>query len=296
VKTLQTELAVDAHDIVGEGPLWDERDQILWWIDILGRRIHRLDPASGDHTEVTVEQEPGAIVPRASGGLVAAVRDGFAAIGADGSLSMLAPVEADNPANRMNDGKCDSAGRFWAATMAFDCTSGAGTLYVLEPDSTVRATITGLTIGNGLAWTADDTTMYYIDSTTQRVDAFDFDIDKGLLGERRQVVEIPPSDRPGKLRVPDGMCIDQEGYLWVAVYGSGQVQRYAPDGSLDTVVEVPAENVTCPAFGGTDLRDLYITTAAQELSPEELEQQPHAGGLFRVRTDVAGTAPYAYRG
>jgi sugar lactone lactonase YvrE len=138
--------------------------------------------------------------------------------------------------------------------------------------------------------------MYYVDSTTQRVDAFDFDLEKGLLGERRTVVEIAPATPPAKWRIPDGMCIDEEGCLWVAVYGAGQVCRYRPDGSLDLVVEVPAENVTCAAFGGSDLRDLYITTAAQELTPDQLDAQPHAGGLFRVRTDVAGTAPASYAG
>jgi sugar lactone lactonase YvrE len=296
MRTLQAELVADAHATVGEGPLWDQREQILWWVDLTGKRLHRFDPATGENTELVVEQEIGAIVPRASGGLVAAARDGFAALDADGRLSTLALVEANRDEIRMNDGKCDRAGRFWAATMAFDASAGAGALHVLEPDGSLRVTISGLTIGNGIAWTADDKTMYYIDSMTQRVDAFDFDLDKGLLGERRHLIEIAPSERPGRLRVPDGMCIDVEGCLWVAIYGAGQVCRYRPDGSLDTVVELPVENVTCPAFGGADLRDLYITTAAQHMSAEELEQQPHAGGLFRVRTDVAGTAPYPYLG
>jgi sugar lactone lactonase YvrE len=180
--------------------------------------------------------------------------------------------------------------------MAFDCSPAAGSLHVLEPDGSTRTVLTGLTIGNGLAWTDDDTTMYYIDSTRQCVDAFEFDLDKGLLGERRRVIEIEPAADPGKWRVPDGMCIDQEGFLWVAIYGAGQVVRYRPDGSVHTTIELPVDQVTCPAFGGPDLRDLYITSAAQEMSDEDHERQPHAGALFRVRTDVPGTAPFAYGG
>jgi sugar lactone lactonase YvrE len=296
MKTLEPHLVLDAHATLGEGPVWDTREGVLWWVDLLGRRLHRYDPVTNQDTSAAVDQEIGSIAPRASGGLVAAVRDGFAALGRDGQLSMIAPVEADQPANRMNDGKCDAAGRFWAATMAFDCSAGAGNLYVLEPDHSVRSVLTGLTIGNGLAWTDDNATLYYVDSMTQTVDAFDFNLDKGLLGERRHVVEIEPATQPGALRVPDGMCIDAEGFLWVAVYGAGLVCRYRPDGSTDTVVELPTKQATCPVFGGPDLRDLYITTGSQEMTPEELEQDPLAGSLFRVRTDVPGTAPYAYAG
>jgi sugar lactone lactonase YvrE len=281
---------------VGEGPLWDERENVLWWTDLTGRRLHRLDPATGEETTVDVEQEVGALVPRASGGFVAAVRDGFASYDSDAGLSMLTPVDADRPDLRMNDGKCDRRGRFWAATMAFDCTPAAGSLFVLEPDGSTRTVLTGLTIGNGLAWTEDDTTMYYIDSTRQCVDAFDFDLDKGILGQRRRIIEIEPPADPTTWRLPDGMCIDQEGFLWVAIYGAGLVCRYRPDGSVDTTIELPVAQVTCPAFGGPDLRDLYITSAAQDMSAEDLEREPHAGALFRVRTEVPGTAPFAYTG
>jgi sugar lactone lactonase YvrE len=296
VQTLEAELVVEAHDTIGEGPLWDERDEVLWWTDLTGRRLHRLDPSTSEHQVHEVEQEVGALVPRASGGFIAALRDGFASYDTAAGFTMLAPIDANRPDLRMNDGKCDRRGRFWAATMAFDCTPSAGSLHVLEPDGTTRTVLTGLTIGNGLAWTADDATMYYIDSTRQCVDAFEFDLDKGILGERRRVIEIAPADDPASWRLPDGMCIDQEGFLWVAIYGAGLVCRYRPDGSVDTTIELPVDQVTCPAFGGPDLRDLYITTAAQEMSPADLERQPLAGALFRVRTEVPGTAPFPYAG
>jgi sugar lactone lactonase YvrE len=296
VLTLEAELVVDCHDVVGEGPLWDERASVLWWTDLLGRRVHQLDPAKGQHTIHEVEQEVGALVPRASGGFMAAVRDGFASWDPAAGLTMLAPVEADRPDLRMNDGKCDRRGRFWAASMAFDCSPAAGSLYVLEPDGSTRRVLTGLTIGNGLAWTSDDATMYYIDSTRQCVEAFDFDLDKGILGNARRVIEVAPADDPASWRLPDGMCIDQEGFLWVAIYGAGVVCRYRPDGTLHTTIELPVSQVTCPVFGGEDLRDLYITTAAQEMSADDLDREPHAGALFRVRTDVPGTAPFAFAG
>jgi sugar lactone lactonase YvrE len=296
VLTLEPELVVDAHDVVGEGPLWDVRSSTLWWTDLLGRRVHRFDPATGSESVHDVGQEVGALAPRASGGFVAAVRDGFAAFDPDTGLTMLAPVTEGRPDLRMNDGKCDRRGRFWAASMAFDATPGAGSLYVLEPDGTTRAVLPGLTIGNGIAWTGDDRTMYYIDSMRQSVDAFDFDVDSGRLGDRRTVVDVAPATDPAKLRVPDGMCIDEEGFLWVAIYGAGVVCRYRPDGSVHTTVELPVDQVTCPVFGGADLRDLYITTAAQQMSDAELERQPLAGALFRVRTEVPGTAPFTYAG
>lgn len=285
------ELVLDTKALLGEGPLWDARDGVLWFTDILNRQIHRYDPETGDAKVIPVDQEVGTMVPRERGGLVLAVRDGFAALDDGGRITMLAEVEADNPANRMNDGKCDRTGRLWAGTMAFDCTPGAGTLYTFETDGSVRTRLTGLGISNGLAWTADDTTFYFIDSLTGSVEAFAVDLDSGALSDRRTVVRIPES-----AGLPDGMCIDAEGHLWVALHGGGAVQRYAPDGTAEERVELPVPNPTCCAFGGPDLTDLYVTTASQQLTPAELAAAPLSGGLFRARPGVAGTAPFAYAG
>lgn len=285
------ELVLDARATLGEGPVWDARAGVVWFTDILARQVHRFDPETGDAKVIPVDQEVGTIAPRASGGLVAGVRDGFAALDDSGALTMLAPVEADDPSRRMNDGKCDRAGRLWASVMAFDGTPGAGTLYTLDPDLSVRAQVPGLAIGNGMAWTADDATMYFVDSRTSRVDAFDFDLATGTVTNRRTVVTIPEDEG-----LPDGMCLDAEGHLWVALFGGWGVQRFAPDGTKEERVELPVPNVTCCAFGGPGLTDLYVTTAREAMSADELAAHPEAGGLFRARPGVTGTAPNAFAG
>lgn len=277
VRELEAELVVDAGADLGEGPVW--HDGHVYWIDIMGERVHRYDPASGQDESCAVGQPVGALVPRASGGFVLAVRDGFAVLPSFGAEpELLVPVEREVVENRMNDGKCDPEGRFWASTMAFEATEGAGTLYRLDPDLSVEAKRSDLTIGNGLDWTEDGRTMYFIDSMTGGVDAFDFDVQAGEMSNRRRAVEIPSDDG-----MPDGMTLDADGYLWVALWGGSAVRRYAPNGDVDTVVQLPVAQVTACTFGGADLDELYITTAAQGLSDTDAAAQPSAGGLFRVR-------------
>ena len=292
VVELQPELVADARNQLGEGPVWDARTDTLFWLDVLAGVVHRYAPADGSRTtEISVGQEVGALVPRRSGGHVLAVREGFAALDEQGTVSMMVEVEAADPANRMNDGKCDRAGRFWASTMAFDASPGRGSLYRLAPDGDVSQVLTGLTIGNGLAWSADDRTLFFIDTMSGGVDAFDFDLAAGTLDNRRRAVEIPEAEG-----LPDGMCIDAEGALWVALYGGGAVRRYSPDGELLAVVPLPVPNPTCCTFGGPELRELYITTAWAGMSDVERAESPQAGGLFRVRTQVAGVLPYEFVG
>ena len=216
---------------LGEGPVWDDRQGVLIWVDIWAGEVHSYEPASGRDTAIGVGQPVGAAVPRRSGGLVLAVRDGFAFLDPDGRLTSVAEVEAANPGNRMNDGKCDRHGRFWAGTMAGDARPGAGALYRLDPDLSVTKVLDGVTVSNGLAWSLDDRTMYYIDTPTQRVDAFDYDLASGTIENRRPLIEIP--EEAGS---PDGMTIDAEGFLWVALFGGRAVRRYSPDGRLERVV------------------------------------------------------------
>ncbi len=293
VKTLQAELVLDAQADVGEGPTWDDRSGVLWWIDVIPGDVHRYDPATGEDTVFNLGQAIGTLAPRSSGGLLVALRDGFAAVDEDGgNLTWIAEVEKDQTNLRMNDGKCDRAGRMYAATMDFDCADGAGSLYRLDPDHTVTNLTGGLTIGNGLAWSADDTLLYYIDSLAGGIDVFDYEAATGELSGRRPFVKIPLSDG-----LPDGMCIDAEDHLWVAMWDGGVVRRYNPAGELDTVVEVPGvAKASCPAFGGPDLTDLYITTARRGLEPDELAAQPTAGGLFKVRPGVAGVPTNSFAG
>jgi sugar lactone lactonase YvrE len=191
----------------------------------------------------------------------------------------------------MNDGKCDAAGRFWAGTMAFDYRRGAGALYRLDPDGRVHTMVRDVTISNGLDWTDDGRRMYYIDTPTKSIDVFDFDLASGAIASRRSLVQVP--DGQG---FPDGMTLDAEGGIWVALFRGGVVRRYTPDGALDREIRLPVTQPTSCAFGGRDLRDLYITTAANTLSPEERARQPHAGGVFRCRPGVQGRPANRFRG
>jgi sugar lactone lactonase YvrE len=290
---MDAEMVLDAHASVGEGPSWDERSNTLVWVDIMGNAVHVYDPATGQDRAIDVGQPVGAAALRETGGLVLALRDGFGLLDADlGNLDMVSDVEADVTTNRFNDGKCDAAGRFWAGTMAFEVTPGAGALYRMDPEYSVTRMLSGITLSNGLDWSDDNRQMYYIDSTTQGLDAFDFDLQQGELGTRRRVISIPADEG-----LPDGMTLDAEGGMWLALHGSGSVRRYLPDGRLDRVIQVPrARLVTCCAFGGADLGDLYITTMSYGLSADDLRDQPLAGALFRCRPGVHGRPAHRFAG
>jgi sugar lactone lactonase YvrE len=292
VPRITAELVADARTMLGEGPVWDEREQCLWWVDILGESIHRTDPLTGQDDLIPVGRMVGALGLRESGGLVAAVRDGFVAVDvASGRIERLAGVEADRPSTRMNDGKVDPQGRFWAGTTDIDHRPGLGTLYRLDADLTVSPMLPEVTISNGLDWTADGATMYFIDTPTRRVDRFSFDASTGSLADRTRAVSIRP--RAGD---PDGMTLDAEDHLWVALWDGWAVERYAPDGSLELRVEVPAAQATSCTFGGSDLDLLFITTAQKDFPAGGRPDQPHAGGLFACRPGVRGRPAHRFAG
>ncbi len=278
---MKAELVADAHAQLGEGPLWDARTDELLWVDIPRGVVHRYDPRTGADRPFDAGSYVGAVVPCAAGGYALAVAEGFAHASDDGELTPLAAVGHGDTV-RMNDGACDSRGRFWAGSMRLDEAAGGGCLYRLDPDHSVETICEGVTISNGIAWSVDDTLLYYIDTPTQAIDVFDFDAGSGAVANRRQLVAV---EGPG---APDGMIVDAEGCLWVALWGGGAVRRYAPDGQLADVIEVPAAHTTKAAFGGPDLTDLYITTAAGH--------EPHAGGLFFAQPGVAGVPAHAYAG
>jgi sugar lactone lactonase YvrE len=288
VDDLAVELVLDAHAQVGEGPVWDDASGTLVWVDIMSNAVHRYDPATGRDRTIDVGQPVGAAVLRGDGnGLVLALRDGFGMLDeSSGQVQLVAAVEADVPTNRMNDGKCDPAGRFWAGTMAFEVAPGVAALYRLGPNLQVSRMLSGVTLSNGLGWSPDGRHMYYIDSTTLGLDVFDFEPADGSLGERRRLITIPPGEG-----LPDGMTVDAEGGLWIALHGSGSIRRYTPDGRVDRVVRVPPRMVTCCTFGGPDLTDLYITTMSLGLSEAGRRAQPLAGALFRCRPGVRGLPP-----
>jgi sugar lactone lactonase YvrE len=203
----------------------------------------------------------------------------------------IADVEADLQDQRMNDGKCDPAGRFWAGTMALDKRRGAGALYRLDADGRVHRMLDEVSISNGLDWSNDGRLMYYVDTPTRSVDVFDFDVATGAIANRRSLARVEPDEG-----WPDGLTLDADGYIWVALWCGAAVRRYAPDGTLDRVVAVPTTYPTSCAFGGSDLGDLYITTAATALTPDERLREPLAGGLFRCRPGVHGRPAHRFGG
>jgi sugar lactone lactonase YvrE len=283
---LDAELLLDANAQVGEGPLWDDMTATLIWVDIMGNTVHRYDPSSRKDHAIDVGQPVGAAVPRADGpGLMLALRDGFGSLDeSSGAVEVVVPVEEHLTGNRMNDGKCDPRGRFWAGTMGFAEGHGVGSLYRLDPDLSVHHMLTDVTISNGLDWTDDGRRMYYIDTRTRGVDVFDFDMQTGSISERRRLITFEEG-----AGAPDGMTLDADGALWVAVHSSGTVRCYTPDGVLSLVVRVPGvAMVTSCAFGGPELTDLYITTMQYGMSAEAKRSQPLSGALFHCRPGARG--------
>ncbi len=289
---IDADLVLDAQAELGEGPVWDVRAACLYFVDILKGRVHCYAPATEALRTYGVDQSVGALALTDSGDLVLAVRDGFARLDLrTGRVVMIAEVEPDRPDLRMNDGKCDRDGRFWAGTMALDERRGAGTLYRLDPSGRVDAILSGVTISNGLDWSDDDRHMYFIDSPTHSVDLFDFDRANGTISNRRSFAHIPPDQG-----IPDGLTLDADGGVWVSLWGGGAVHRYSPDGRLERIVRLPVTQPTSCAFGGLDLGDLYITTASIGLDPSERNRQPQAGGLFCCRAGTTGRPPHRFAG
>ena len=289
---IESELVLDAAAELGEGPVWDPRAACLYFVDIMRGSVFRFEPDTGAVESYRIGQPVGAVALTSRDDLVLAVRDGFARLDlGTGSVRMIAEVEHDRPDQRMNDGNCDAAGRFWAGTMALDERADAGVLYRLDPDRAVTVALRPVTISNGVDWSADNRRMFFIDSPTQRVDVFDFDAASGTLSGRRPFVHIPPG-----AGTPDGLTVDADEHVWVSLWRGGAVHRYAPDGSLAGIVHVPVTHPTSCCFGGRDLRDLYITTASIALGARQRAQQPRAGGLFRCRPGVAGRPPNRFGG
>jgi sugar lactone lactonase YvrE len=287
------ELLAEKDAIVGEGAIWDAEQQVLYWVDILSHEVYVYDPASGVNRAIPTCQAVGTVVKRKSGGLVVALHNGFAHL--DLESEKIAPLGDDPertiPANRFNDGKCDPAGRLWAGTMEFAGAKDQGALYCLDTDHSVCEKVAPVSVSNGIVWTADQQTMYFIDSGLNNVRAYDYDIESGAISNERVVAE---NEGAG---VYDGMAIDEEDTLWIAVYGGSCVKRYDPqDGALLRELQLPMTNVTSCAFGGENLDQLYITSACQGLDAEAMQAQPLAGSLVRVDPGVRGVPSDVYAG
>ncbi|HET7929730.1 MAG TPA: SMP-30/gluconolactonase/LRE family protein [Actinomycetota bacterium] len=286
------ELVLDARAELGEGPSWDPATGRLIWVDITAEVVHRFDPATGGDERFEIGQPVGAAVPTSGGRLALAISDGFALLDpATGAVERIADVEVGLADTMMNDGKCDPAGRLWAGTKDANGSRPLGSLYRLGADRGTMRMLTGLTVSNGLGWSPDRRAMYFIDSPTQRVDVFDFDLDGGEIANRRTLVEIPNA-----WGLPDGMTVDEDGFLWVAFWGGSAMRRFDPMGGLASTVEFPVSQVTSCAFGGEDLSDLYVTTARDGLTESQLAAQPLAGALFTLTPGVRGQTPHPFVG
>jgi sugar lactone lactonase YvrE len=290
------ELVLDARAVLGEGPVWDARRSVLWWVDVLAGVVHAFDPADDSDRGIVVGSAVGCVVPMADGRLLVAAADGLLALSPEtGETASMARFDPSPLRLRCNDGKCDPEGRLWVGRMAYDLARGAGSLLRLEPDGRFATVLTDLTIPNGLAWPADGRSMVHIDSTLREITRYDFDRASGALGPGRRLLSLDDLDLPGGA-VPDGMTIDEEDCLWVAVWGGACIIRVALDGRVVRRIELPVSQPSSCAFGGADLGDLYITSARDGLAPARLAQEPVAGGLFRVRPGVRGRPADTYRG
>ncbi|MEU3885845.1 SMP-30/gluconolactonase/LRE family protein [Streptomyces sp. NPDC029041] len=281
--TTPYEVAVRAEAELGEGPTWDAATGRLLWIDILGSRLHTYDPATGRRTLRRTQQHIGAVKPRTGGGLVLNLRDGVGLLDPDGTFRWLhhEPV----PGRRANDAAVAPDGALWAGTMRYDEAPGGGTLSRVTGDGTAEVVLGDVAVSNGTGWSPDGRLMYYVDSPTRRLDVFDYA--DGRISGRRTLAEIEES-----AGFPDGLAVDAEGCVWVALWEGSAVRRYTPDGELDRVIELPVPLVTACAFGGDGLTDLYVTTARVGLT----EPPALAGSLFVVPGAGKGLAQPAFAG
>jgi sugar lactone lactonase YvrE len=289
-------LLLDVRADLGEGPMWHAERGLVTWVEIFDGRVNSLDLTGTPGPSYTIGRRVGAAVPAAGGALLLATDDGFALLDEAGDCRPISAVEADRPDTFMNDGKCDPRGRFWAGTVGVDPDTGlaskeGGTLYRLDPDGVVHPMLAGISLSNGMDWSPDGRTFYYIDSRSGHVDAHPYDTHTGEIGPGRPLVEIEP-----ELGLADGMCVDADGCLWIALWGAGEVRRYSPGGALDLLVDLPLSQATSCAFAGPMLDTLVITSARRGISETDLEDQPHAGSIFCIRTGHSGLQPHLWTG
>ena len=285
------ELVLDCRNVLGEGPIWSDSSQRLYWTDIEGRALCWFEPSSGMSDQRKLQSRAGSIAFRASGGLLLAYETEVVGLELDsGREQRIASAPQMLPDTRLNDGRCDRFGRFVVG--GFDYKSeGRGSAYRLDSDGTMHVLFNGLSSANSTCFSPDGRVMYFTDSPRKVIWAFDYDPDSGELADRRVFHEL--DSRAG---LPDGSVVDSHGCLWNAEWGAARVVRYTPQGKPDTVIDTPCLNPTCPALGGSDFRTLYVTSARAGLSEQQLQAAPESGGLFATRVAVAGLPEEAYAG
>lgn len=281
----RAECVVPSKDALGEVPLWDAAERRLWWIDVRAPSIQSWQPASGARQRYPLPTKSvGSWAFRARGGMLVSLQDGL--YGFDpttGACERLLPLEDSYPGHRLNDGRCDTHGRFWIGTMHDTERGPHGSFYRVDADLKAVKVFDQVDIPNSTVFSPDDRLMYFADTPTKKIWVFDFDADEGRLSNRRLFVDC--ANEPG---APDGSAIDTEGCLWNAKYGGSCIVRYTPSGKIDRVIELPVTQPTCCTFGDDDLGTLYITTAWQKLTPEQLAPQPLAGNVFALRPGAKG--------
>lgn len=286
---LSAELAVELDCDLGEGPFWDDAKQELYFVDITNKQIKIFSPSDSSVRTIQFSQEVSAVFLDQNSELIVAARDGVFAASQDGTLkTLLAPIEPEDTSIRTNDAKCDITGRMWVGTMAFDFTPGVAALFSLDSKG-LKEVVPVLTIANGMGWSRDQKSMYFIDSPTGRVDIFDCDLQSGELKNRRPFITF---DVTGG--IPDGLTTDEDGGIWVAFFGGGEVRRFDPSGELTHVVTLPVKQVTSCCFGGKDMSELFITTARYAMNSESLAREPLAGSLFKLSTTFKGSKSHRY--
>ena len=264
----------DVRCELAEGPLWSPAESALYWIDIVGRAMFRLDEGADEPRRWELPAKPGCLALRADGGLAVALQTGVHALDLDtGELTLLVAPEPDRPGNRLNDGAADHAGRFWVGSMDDAEKAKTGALYRIAPDGTITAVLDGLGIPNGIGWSPESATMYHTDSTARTITAYDFTLESGAISNPRTFATDDDC-------LPDGLTVDAEGYVWSAKWDGWRVVRYAPDGEVDRVLPMPVQRPSCVAFGGPELDRLYVSSGRVHLPASALAAQPLAGALL----------------
>jgi len=284
---------LDAKAMLGESPVWSAEEQALYWADIIGAALHRLDPATGQTRTWRMPESIGSFGLRTGGGAVVALRNGFHLYDfATERLTFLSDPEAEEPRSRFNDGKVAPDGRFWAGTMDDNPERRPiGRLYRLDPDHSWHKMVDGLIVSNGLAWSADGKTMFHSDSRGRVINAYDYDLGAGAIANKRVIAR--PTEEIGR---PDGGATDMAGFYWSAGISAGVLNRWSPDGRLDRQIPLPAAAPTMPCFGGPDMKTIFITSLRENVSAEKLAAKPLTGGIFALEVEVPGVAVAKYKG
>jgi sugar lactone lactonase YvrE len=288
------ECALRAEAIVGESPLWCAREKVLYWVDITGQKIHRFHPGDGTNESFHLPEPVSCVALRESGGLLVTLRKDFAFFDPNtGKLQLITRVEKDRPDERFNDGKCDRQGRFWAGTMnGTDWKAPSGSLYRLDAGLRVTREQTGCRCANGLDWSPNGRVLYFTESFAYGIFAYDFEAATGQISNRRSFASVDQNSGA----FPDGLTVDAEGGVWSVHNAVGRVVRYTPTGKIDRVVELPVPRPCGCAFGGERLDVLYVTTARENLTADQLTRAPLSGSVLAVVPGIHGLPPSYFAG